>query len=697
NDTAPQVISTPADITAQFQSKGDIDRFEFTASKGQAYVIEVIGQRRIPTLDPWFILEQVQIDKPGKETTKRLTTQDDTATNIGGNDFWTANADPQFRFTAPATGRYRLSVRDRYNESRGDPSLVYRVVIRPGRPDFRLIVLTAKPAAAAGQPVDQGGFAIRSGGNAEVDVMIIRRDGFAKPVRIRAENLPPGVRCDDVWLDKNQSRTKLVLTASTGSPIGSQPIRIVGETVGSSPVARIARTATVVRRTPGASQSRLANDAVLSVLPHTPPLQLQSEINEITANQSQQILVPLKLAKRNGFDANVNVTFTGQPANVEAENKPIAKGQNEGLFRIFLKNNTPPGTYTIIPRGTAAVPFVRNVGLLERAATAHAPFVAKAQAATKAVADAKTMAGSKQTALTNLKKQSETFSQQLTAARLTIAESQKAMKTSESQLEQTKALLTNQTRIRTIRNSVAKSLQTAATAIANDNTLAADVRAARELVSSADKAIIETKDKITTAQKLIAALGEKVRTASNTVKSLEPRVKEASMKIQLAEAQVQTAMAALKASEEQLAQANKEKTEADKTLKAIQDKNKPQNINVYEPSTPIVIHVKKSPLAIAATVPNGGNIKRGQSLEVAIKLNRKGFQGPVRVLFHCPASDDVHASPIVIAGNTISGSLQLKTKPDATKSILTNCVIRAEFEQGHAFKVDAPIKIQVQE
>ena len=101
NNTAAkaQKIQVPGDITGVLQQRGDEDVYEFETKAGTVFWIEVFSQRIGAPADPYLIVDQVQVDKAGKETApKRLTAIDDNGTNLFANHFDTATNDPVYRF-----------------------------------------------------------------------------------------------------------------------------------------------------------------------------------------------------------------------------------------------------------------------------------------------------------------------------------------------------------------------------------------------------------------------------------------------------------------------------------------------------------------------------------------------------------------------------------------------------------------------
>ena len=207
-----------------------------------------------------------------------------------------------------------------------------------------------------------------------MEVFSFRDDGFNGVIDVTATGMPEGVTCTGASIGPGQNSTILVFTSTEAVAPWSGPIKIVGTAqiaepgapMGTAPkaVIREARGASVIwNRGAGiATIARMTRDLMLAVNYELAPYQVVTEVPaKLEVSQSSQVLIPTKVLRRNGFDDNVALTFLGQPANVQLENKPINKGKDSELLRLFVQNNVAPGTYTIYLKGQATVPYRRNV------------------------------------------------------------------------------------------------------------------------------------------------------------------------------------------------------------------------------------------------------------------------------------------------------------------------------------------------
>src|SRR5580704_13195299 len=230
NDT-PQTareMSAPGEFVGQFQAPGDTDYVTFHAREGQVFYIDVFADRIGSQADPYLVVEQVERNAKGQESVTRLTAVDDDNSNIAPAVFDTRTDDPSYRFQAPADGTYRIMLRDRTFESRGDPRLVYRLSIRPEEPDFQLVVLPQYPKRGTVQAVSTWALGLRKGDSRDVQILVIRKDGFREPIEVRAEGLPKGVTCRGSALAANAKTGELIFTAAEDAPESAAFVHVFG-------------------------------------------------------------------------------------------------------------------------------------------------------------------------------------------------------------------------------------------------------------------------------------------------------------------------------------------------------------------------------------------------------------------------------------------------------------------------------------
>ncbi|MFO1019299.1 MAG: PPC domain-containing protein [Planctomycetales bacterium] len=799
-----QKVTVPSEIYGQFQTRGDIDDFSFEAKANQVFWIDVLGQRIGSNADPYLIVQQVTKDAKGVETVKQLTALDDNTANLKPFAFDTLSNDPTYRLVVPADGTYRVSVRDRYFESRGDPRLVYRLAIRPEKPEYKLFTVVAAP-----KPADQQTLAepwelqLRKGETTTLDVLAERRDGFSLPIDVRVEGLPAGVTASPATILPGQSATTLVLSSTDQAAPWGGSIKIVGvhrvddpaavqaeatadanlkaaqaalasvqqagaglvalaksasdtaaavtaatqnkqdpelqklkqetdKANAAAQAALAAQTAAVAvadkkvkdltaalaaakqaRATavkeiaqaaqPGtivwgrgaglASETRLARDLTLAVNKEAAPVQILDAPLNLQVSQGSQLLIPAKVAKRNGFDDAIAMAFTGQPANLAVEAKPIPKGKDTELQKLVIAPNVAPGTYQLNLRGQATVSYRRCVEAADKAQKVKEEAdkaLAAGQAELKKVTDAKAAVDKKladaQAAAKAIMDQQAKFAQNAAAEVKALADKRK------TQLEQL-------------------SQQAAATA-----KLAGEQAAAAKAALDKDAANKSLADANGVAQKLAVdtaaaakAVAEALEAAqkggdAEAAKALEAAKQDLAKKLADAQAVVkaatdeQAAVAKTVAAEtEKLKPLMAAKTDADAKAAAAAKVATAANVVVFANAQPITITVKPGPATLALTVPNNGSLKQNTKMEVKVVANRlNGFAGPITVsLLLPPGAKGLQAEPVTIPAGKNDATLVVQAAADAPEGALANVVVHGAVDFNGPTTIDQPLAVTI--
>lgn len=202
NDTAE--AATPATVDAvlngRIQQPGDVDCWRVEFEQGAAVELDLRAARLNSPLD------------------SVLSVSDAAGRSLAENDdFAQAQTDSLLQFTAPATGSYIVSIRDRF-PNRGGAAFGYRLHARSVRslsPDFELT--SALDSAR-----------VLRGNEFKLKVTAIRKYGFAGEIRVEAAGLPDGVSCEAVTIEKGKSEGTLVFRATPQAPVSLTALRLVG-------------------------------------------------------------------------------------------------------------------------------------------------------------------------------------------------------------------------------------------------------------------------------------------------------------------------------------------------------------------------------------------------------------------------------------------------------------------------------------
>jgi len=116
----------------------------------------------------------------------------------------TNQVDPRLTYTFKKTGTYYIALVDVQNH--GGPEYAYRLHITPPQPDFDL-------------RITPDNLILPAGGNAIVQLKVFRLDGFTGPIRLHADNLPPGFDFGDAGIPKGKDTAFFTLAA----PLDAKP------------------------------------------------------------------------------------------------------------------------------------------------------------------------------------------------------------------------------------------------------------------------------------------------------------------------------------------------------------------------------------------------------------------------------------------------------------------------------------------
>ncbi|MCA9266885.1 MAG: hypothetical protein KDA41_00365, partial [Planctomycetales bacterium] len=324
NADAPQVVTAPCEYVGQFYPQGDRDWLQFEAKQGQVFWLDVLSHRLGLETDPIMVVESVQTGDDGVVKVTQVTANDDYDPPKKSNTpdlFAMQNRDPRFRFEAKSDGIYRVGVRDLYSDSRGDPRMAYRLVIRSETPDFQLLVFNN--GVSANNQLITAGTALRRGESQSLKVQVVRRDGFDGEVEITADQLPPGVKCDGALVGGAVDSAELVLTADGNAPAGVSTVRIIGKAkVAGQDVQREARSGALVWGSKNVQQelpvARMTRDLAIGVVDkETFPTTVTAGDGKIVETcRGAKFTIPVKVARQGEFKEAVKVKGVGMPANV---------------------------------------------------------------------------------------------------------------------------------------------------------------------------------------------------------------------------------------------------------------------------------------------------------------------------------------------------------------------------------------------
>jgi Bacterial pre-peptidase C-terminal domain len=371
-----QLVVPPCDITGTFAPRGDNDFFRFAGRKGELWWIEALAERIGSMADPAILIQKVGAKgQPAQD----LVSGDDLPDSGAGPRFNTQTVDAAVRWQVPEDGLYQVLISDLYSSQRGHPRLTYRLVIRREQPDYSVVLLPNSPAGA-------DAVTVRAGGRTSAYVAVIRRDGFAGPVRVEARALPPGVTARPVTVGANQAIAPIVFEATENAQNAVGTATVAGLSrfgdrkdelqflAGVSPqgpsLERTAVSGGMIwppsPTAPAVAPARVVNAFVVAVRSDAAPLSIAAVPGSIVLSQGRLCYLNVSITRRAGFTEAVSVDATDLPPSTLARPVPIAKEAKTGLYPFFVGKDLAPGIYTFVLRGTGAYPFNKDPKAKER-------------------------------------------------------------------------------------------------------------------------------------------------------------------------------------------------------------------------------------------------------------------------------------------------------------------------------------------
>jgi hypothetical protein len=638
NDDAAktQQVTVPCEFVGQFYPRGDHDQLQFEAKKGEVFYIDLISQRLGLTTDPYLIVQRVTKNDKGEEVVANIATVDDPGDRNGriGSDFDTSTDDPSYRLTADQDAIYRVIVRDQNGNATPDPRNVYRLVIRPPQPDFRVVAVAERiQAPVNANAVLAGTVSIRRGGTTLYDVRVERREGFDGEVEITAEGLPAGVTCRSTHLGKSQSTGVLVFQAAEDAAAWSGNIRVVGKaSIDGKELARYARGGVVVWETGNRTQQpvnfRASRDIMFAVIDQDPDKALidvgDDKIWETSLGGKLEI--PVKVTRREDFKADISLV----PINAANEFKPgniaVKADAADAKLALDIKNKaTKPGIYTFYLRADTKIKHSRDPAAVVRATEAQKTL----DAVIKEVTETLKVANENKAVTAKAAVDAAALAKQATDAK-TAADTVAKQAAEAAQQAAVK--------LAAAKEAAAKS--------AEDEALAKAATDAEKAKSKADAASADAVVKQKAAEQAAVEAQAKAKQAEAAKTAAEKNAADT-------DAKLKRAQAAKKVADKQVADTTKANAAADK--------------NVAYLSTPIRLRIVDTPLKLTAAAPANA-LKQGEKLELPVSIDRLyGFAEQTEVTLELPKGvAGLTISKVTIAKDQKDGKFEVTANKDAT-------------------------------
>ncbi|MEO2033236.1 MAG: hypothetical protein ABGZ35_14235, partial [Planctomycetaceae bacterium] len=413
------------------------------------------------------------------------------------------------------------------------------------------------------------------------------------------------------------------------------------------------------------------------------PFTLKFGLTEAVMHQDQQLLGPVNLTRRDGFNGKVDLAFIGQPGNVDVPAVSFAPDVTTATARLFFKENAAAGPAQLLAYATGPVKYRRNPWMAERA---HA-----------GVAETQTLIEQQQKILDDANGATAGINAEIAGTTDSIAALRQQLESGQAGIAQLKekiaAATGDQGTALVAIQKVQKAQLDAATAVQEANGQLGALETASKALESAATELAKVTTEIADQTDQLRSSMQQAMENLKQREAAESGLSQLQEKLKQAQA---TAAAAQKTQDELSAQ----KTKADEAAKAADEASKAKDVNVRAVATAVELQVFATPGKITAAVPGGGAIKRGASIEVPVTIARKnGFAGVVEVSLVLPDGSGLTAAIINIPADQTQGKVTITAAAEATVADIANTVLRAtttEFK-GRPASFDVPVTLKVTE
>lgn len=360
-------VQPPCDIAGEFRTARQRDSYTFDAAAGTVYAIEIVSHRLGQDTSPFFLLQRVERDAKGAE--KRVDLQEVYAPAPPASvvEFPLGTRDPIYRLEVKEAGTYRLLVRDLFARDRGEHPAAYHLLIRRQTPDFELVVMPMSPLPdpADSKDVPVWTTLLLRGGTAPITVIAGRRDGFAGPIALHVEGLPPEVTADPAILPEGATTATIVLRASETARQWVGPITLVGVAqTATGEIHRVARPATVSFSEYNAEKkallllrSRLSDQLMIAVSSvEADPISITPAQDKFEAMAGGKVSVAFDVKRRAEFTSPIVLNLAGYPPATQ-QWAVDPKGEKAAVELDLAKLKLPPGQYTFHFFGQAKLKY----------------------------------------------------------------------------------------------------------------------------------------------------------------------------------------------------------------------------------------------------------------------------------------------------------------------------------------------------
>ncbi len=332
-DQATPAPAIPAAFNGILAKKGDLDRFRFSAKKGQKLEVHCLARSIGSPMDP--VLDVLNAEG------KRLAGNDDSN-----------GLDSYFRLTIPADGEYIVQVRDHLRQ--GGPGYVYRVEFAPIEPS---VVLSMPKIGRRTSQVRQTIPVPR--GSRYATMINVQRKNLGGAFNLEFLRLPDGLRVTAPTVASNQNSVPVLFEADAEADLAGKLVEVKARPIdGKNTVpSHFALPVQLVVGNPGNSVYRetIVDRAAVAVTDQAPfTIEIIEPKVPLVRNGSMKLQV--RVRRQEGFKGAVRLRMLYNPQGVSsASSVNIPADKNDAEYPMNSSSKAPLGKFPIVVLGNANV------------------------------------------------------------------------------------------------------------------------------------------------------------------------------------------------------------------------------------------------------------------------------------------------------------------------------------------------------
>ena len=330
NHAKATTATAPGAFNGIISEPGDIDCFRFKANKGQVFEVELYGRRIRSPLDSVINISHFS----GK--------------GLAGNDD-SRGPDSYFRFTAPETKEYVVTVRDHLGK--GGPDYIYRFELTPVKPGLSLAI----PRVARYSQERQSISVPR--GNRYAALVSVSRQNFGGDLVFSCADLPAGINIQGENMPSNLTTIPVLFEAAADAPLSGKICNVrarhIDESKNISGGFRIGVDLLVGNPGQSVYLNHTLNGLAVAVTEEA-PFKLQIIEPKVPIVRNGSMALKIVAERKEGFTAPIGLQMVFNPPGVTSQRGVnIPKDKSEAYINLNANGGAQVRTWKIAVNGSS--------------------------------------------------------------------------------------------------------------------------------------------------------------------------------------------------------------------------------------------------------------------------------------------------------------------------------------------------------